>query len=488
MPDDPALSELSRLAMAAMRARGLLPDFSPGALAEAQALTRPTIESGPGIRDLRALLWSSIDNDDSRDLDQIEVATRQPDGSISVLVGIADVDGTVKAGSAIDAHAKTNTTSVYTAARIFPMLPERLSTDLTSLAQDAERMAVVTEMNVAADGTLRQTDIYRALVVNRAQLAYPAVAAWLQGTGPAPARVATVAGLDAQLRLQDEAARALRARREAQGALDLDTAEARAVFDDGLLVDLRPDPQNRAQELIEDLMVAANGVTARYLQAKGRASLRRVLRTPERWDRLVALAGAAGDRLPPDADAGALNAFLKRRRQVDPAGFQDLSLSVVKLLGRGEYVLERPGERVAGHFGLAARDYTHSTAPNRRFPDVITQRLLKSALAGLPAPYDDAALQSLAAHCTAQEDNASKVERQVRKSAAAMLLESRLGRDFDAIVTGAGESGTWVRITAPAAEGRVVAGESGLDVGDHVRVRLVHTDVARGFIDFTRQR
>ena len=488
MGDEPATDELTRLAMAAMRARGLLPDFSPEALAEARALTRPVIETGSGIRDLRALLWSSIDNDDSRDLDQIEVAERRSDGSIRLLVGIADVDGTVQAGSAIDSHARTNTTSVYTAARIFPMLPEHLSTDLTSLAQDAERMAVVTEMTVDADGTLRGGDIYRALVVNRAQLAYPSVAAWLEGNGPPPARVAALAGLDAQLRLQDGAARALKARREALGALDLDTAEARAVFDDGLLVDLRPDPQNRAQELIEDLMIAANGVTARYLASRGLPSLRRVLRTPQRWDRLVALARGAGDQLPPAADAGALNAFLKRRKQLDPRGFQDLSLSVVKLLGRGEYVLDRPGERVEGHFGLAVRDYTHSTAPNRRFPDVITQRLLKSALAGRPVPYDDAELQALAAHCTDMEDNASKVERQVRKSAAAMLLGSRLGQDFDAIVTGAGDSGTWVRITAPAAEGRLVQGGAGLDVGDHVRVRLVHTDVARGFIDFSRQR
>lgn len=488
MNSEPTPNELTRLAIAAMRARGLLPDFSPEALAQARALDHPVIESGAGIRDLRALLWSSIDNDDSRDLDQIEVAERQPDGSIRVLVGIADVDGTVKPGSAIDIHARTNTTSVYTAARIFPMLPERLSTDLTSLAQDADRMAVVTEMTVAADGTLRQSDIYRARVVNRAQLAYPSVAAWLDGAGPAPPRVAAIAGLDAQLRLQDEAARALKARREAQGALNLETSESRAVFEDGLLVDLRPDPKNRAQELIEDLMIAANGVSARFLQAKGLPSLRRILRTPERWDRLVALARDAGDQLPPAADAAALNAFLMRSKQRDPARFQDLSLSVIKLLGRGAYVLERPGERVAGHFGLAARDYTHSTAPNRRFPDVITQRLMKAALAGQSSPYGDAELQALAAHCTDQEDNAAKVERQVRKSAAAMLLQSRLGQEFDAIVTGASDTGTWVRVRDPAAEGRVVKGESGLDVGEHVRVTLVHTDVARGFIDFSCQR
>jgi exoribonuclease-2 len=483
-----AAIELDRLAVAAMRARGLLPEFSPQALQQAAALDRAEIETGPAIRDLRALPWSSVDNDDSRDLDQIEVAEPQADGSLQVLVGRADVDGSVKTGSPIDAHARANTTSVYTAARIFPMLPQRLSTDLTSLAQDQERMAVVMEMTVAADGSVGRSAIYRALVVNRAQLAYPAVAAWLEGTGPPPARLADVTGLDAQLRIQDRAAQALRARRRTRGALDLESAEARAVFDGGLLVDLRPDPQNRAQELIEDFMIAANGVSARFLTDKGLPSLRRILRTPQRWDRLVALARGEGDQLPGVADAGALSAFLARRRTADPERFEDLSLSVIKLLGRGEYVLERPGEQAAGHFGLAARDYTHSTAPNRRFPDLITQRLLKAALVGHPAPYGEAELQALAAHCTAQEDNAAKVERSLRKSAAAMLLAPRIGQEFDAIVTGAAQDGTWVRIREPAAEGRVVTGFQGLDVGDRVRVKLIHTDIARGFIDFAHQR
>ena len=488
MPTDTNQSrELRRLASEAMRARGLLPDFSPAALAQASAITRSATETDAAIHDLRALLWSSIDNDDSRDLDQIEYAEPLIGGAVKILVAIADVDATVRLGTPIDDHARTNTTSVYTAAKIFPMLPEHLSTDLTSLAEDQERLSVVFEMTVAADGTVQHSAIYRALVQNRAQLAYRSVAAWLDGTGPAPPRVESVHGLDAQLRMQDQAAQALKRRRYEQGALSLETLEARAVFDGELLVDLQPDPKNRAKELIEDLMIAANGVSARYLQQKGLPSLRRILRTPKRWDRIVALARDLGDRLPDAPDARALNVFLTKHRVSDPGRFADLSLSVIKLLGSGEYVLERPGETSEGHFGLAARDYTHSTAPNRRFPDVITQRLLKAALQGEQGPYTSEDLQELAAHCTTQEDNAAKVERQVGKSAAAMLLAGQIGRPFDAIVTGASEKGTWVRIRDPAAEGRVVKGFEGLDVGDRVRVKLIHTDIARGFIDFARQ-
>ncbi len=486
-PDPTQSQELKRLAMLAMRDRGLLPEFSPRALQEANAFSRASIETGGAIKDLRALLWSSIDNDDSRDLDQLEVAQPLEGGATQILVAIADVDHLVKIGSAIDAHARANTTSVYTAAQIFPMLPEKLSTDLTSLAQDQERMSVVFEMRFAPDGTVQGSDIYRAIVVNRAKLAYRSVAAWLDGTGPAPALLASTPGLDQQLRLQDEVAQRLRQRRLAHGALDFETLQDRAVFDDGLLVDLRPDPKNRAQNLIEDLMIAANGVSARYLQQKGLPAIRRVLGIPKRWDRIVALARGSGDQLPAAPDAPALNAFLSRRRQADPARFPDLSLSVIKLLGSGEYAVEKPGVEPDGHFGLAVRDYTHSTAPNRRFPDLLTQRLIKAALLGRPGPYGIADLQLLATHCTEQEDNAAKVERQVRKSAAAMLLSSHLGDQFDAIVTGASDKGTWVRINHPAAEGRVVKGVEGLDVGDHVRVRLVHTDMARGYIDFAVQ-
>ena len=407
---------------------------------------------------------------------------------MKILVAVADVDATVKKGSATDGHAWTNTTSVYTAAEVFPMLPEKLSTDLTSLAEGQERLAIVMEMAVSADGTVAESEVYRAVVLNRAKLAYDGVAAWLDGTAPAPPRLSAVPGLDEQLRIQNRVAQAMKGLRHRHGALSLETLEARAVFDGDVLADLRPDEKNRAKELIEDFMIAANGATANYLEGKGFPSLRRVLRAPERWERIVKLAADLGERLPPSPSARALEGFLAKRHRADPARFPDLSLSVVKLLGSGEYALELPGQRTDGHFGLAVRDYTHSTAPNRRYPDLATQRLLKAAMAGRPAPYSNEELNALARHCTEQEDNAAKVERQVRKSAAALLLESRIGERFDAMVTGASEKGTWVRIFQPAVEGKLVHGFNGLDVGDRVRVELVHTDVERGFIDFVRSR
>lgn len=482
------MDDLKRIARRAMLDRGLLPDFSPEAVAQTNSITQAALETGPAIRDLRALLWASIDNDDSRDLDQLSVAEPLAQGAVKILIAIADVDSTVKTGSAIDAHARTNTTSVYTAAQIFPMLPEKLSTDLTSLAEGQDRLSLVIEMTVDASGSLSGSNIYRALVRNRAKLAYNSVAAWLDGTGPVPAHLAAVPGMDEQLRIQDQVAQTLKRVRHERGALTLETIEARAVFDRGALSDLRPDERNRAKELIEDFMIAANGVTARYLESKGFSSLRRALRSPERWGRIVALALETGEHLPAVPDAIALNAFLAKRRDADPARFPDVSLSVIKLLGAGEYALKVPGTQTPGHFGLAVSDYTHSTAPNRRFPDLLTQRLLKAALAGSSAPYTDAELQELAQHCTQQEGNADKVERRVRKSAAALLLAPRIGQRFDAIVTGASDKGTWVRIPDPVAEGRVVQGFEGLDVGDRVRVQLMHTDTARGFIDFARSR
>jgi VacB/RNase II family 3'-5' exoribonuclease len=469
-----------------MLERALLPDFSPAAVAETDAIANAAAESSAVIRDLRGLLWASIDNDDSRDLDQLSVAEPMANGEVKILIAVADVDATVKQRSAIDSHAQTNTTSVYTVAEIFPMLPEKLSTDLTSLGEGQERLAIVVEMLVTDGGTVRASEVYRALVCNRAKLAYNGVAAWLDGAVPAPARVGAVAGLDEQLRIQDRVAQAMRAVRHQHGALNLETLEARGVFDGDILTDLEPEQKNRAKELIEDFMIAANGVTARYLEQKGLPSLRRVLRSPERWEKITVLAAALDDRLPSEPDAHALAEFLTKRQELDPARFPDLSLSIVKLLGRGEYVLEVPGGPTDGHFGLAVRDYTHSTAPNRRFPDLITQRLLKAAISGRPAPYSREELGTLAKHCTEQEDNAAKVERQVRKSAAALLLESRIGEQFESIVTGTSATGTWVRILRPAVEGKVVRGYHGLDVGDRIRVELVGTDVERGFIDFAR--
>lgn len=485
----PLQHELKDIAKRAMVQRGLLPEFSPEAVAEATAIQDAPLDRGPAVRDLRDRLWASIDNDDSRDLDQLSVSETLGQGRVKLLVAIADVDVLVPAGSAMDRHARTNTTSVYTAAGIFPMLPEQLSTDLTSLNEAQERMAIVVEMTVTPDGAVADSDVYRAIVLNRAKLTYNGVAAWLDGTGGEPPRLAAVPGLDEQIRTQDRVAQAMRQRRHTRGALDLDTRQARPVFDGGVLADLRPDDPNRAKVLIEDFMIAANGVTATYLDAKGYPSIRRVLRVPQRWDRIVALAADLGYRLPAEPSTTALEAFLTARREADPARFPDVSLSVIKLLGSGDYAVERPGQQLDGHFGLAVKDYTHSTAPNRRYPDLATQRLLKAAMAGHPAPDHDGALDALdalARHCTEQEDNAAKVERQVQKSAAALLLSSRIGDRFDAIVTGASEKGTWVRISRPAVEGKMVRGAAGLDVGDRLQVELVHADVSRGFIDFIR--
>jgi exoribonuclease-2 len=481
----PSRTVLRTIAHRVMRERGLEPDFSPAALAEVNAIDGAAVENAPAIRDLRSLLWASIDNDDSRDLDQLTVA--QPHaGSTRILVAVADVDALVRRDSAIDQHARTNTTSVYTVPEVFPMLPEKLSTNLTSLNEGQDRLAIVIDMLVGEDGAIRESDVYRAHVRNQAKLAYNSVAAWLTGSAAMPPRMAAVPGLDGQIRLQDSVAQALRRVRHEHGALALETIEARAVFDGDSLADLQPDEKNRAKELIEDFMIAANGVTARFLAVKGQPSLRRALPVPERWERIVELAARLGSRLPEAPDGHALADFLAARREADPAGFPDLSLSVIKLLGKGQYILELPGQHPDGHFGLAVRDYTHASAPNRRFPDLITQRLLKAVLAGRPTPYSIAELNALAAHCTEQEDDATKVERQVRKSAAALLLASRIGERFGAIVTGASDKGTWVRIAHPSVEGRVVRGFEGMDVGDHVTVKLIDTNVDRGFIDFVR--
>jgi len=474
-----------------MEERGLEPDFPAAELREVAALHNPADghDGGAPVQDLRQLLWSSIDNDDSMDLDQMEVAERLSggaSGAIQVRVAIADVDALVPRGSTVDQHAAKNTTSVYTPAVIFPMLPEKLSTDLTSLADGQDRLAVVIEMAVEADGSVSASRIYRAMVHNWAKLAYNAVGAWIEGHGPLPPAAAKVRGMDEQLKLQDEAAQRLRRLRSERGALSLQTIEPRAVWSDGTLTDLQAEAQNRAKQLIEDFMIAANGVTATFLDGKNFPSLRRVVRTPKRWPRIVELAESLGERLPVDPDSKALEEFLDRRRQADPEKFPDLSLAVVKLLGSGEYVVDPPGAEPPGHFGLAVRNYSHSTAPNRRYPDVLTQRLLKAALAGAAVPYGVDELGTLATHCTEQEDAAQKVERQLHKSAAALLLEPRVGQRFDGIVTGASDKGTYVRIFHPPVEGRVIHGFQGMDVGDRVRVKLIATDVERGVIDFAR--
>jgi VacB/RNase II family 3'-5' exoribonuclease len=476
---------LSAIARRAMIERGMEPDVPPDARREVSSLTGPAVRVD-GVRDLRDLLWASIDNDDSRDLDQLSVAEPLPGARVRILVAIADVDALVPNGSAIDGHASRNTTSVYTSATIVPMLPEALSTGLTSLNEDEDRIAVVADMVFEPDGTLADSALYRAQVRNRAKLAYRSVAAWLDGTSAAPDGISAVRGLDANLRLQDGVAQKLAAARHRHGALSLESVEAKATFDGDVLADFVRDPKNRAKQLIEDFMIAANGVTASFLDAHGFPSLRRVLRSPERWGRIVELASRFGETLPAEPDAAALEAFLCKRRDARPDEFADLSLSVVKLLGRGEYAVDPPGAEPPGHFGLAVRDYTHSTAPNRRFPDLITQRLVKAALSRDPLPYTLPDLADLASHCTLKENDATKVERRVAKSAAALLLSGRIGERFDAVVTGASAKGTWVRLMSPPVEGRLDRGATGVDVGDRLRVRLLLTDVEQGFIDFAR--
>jgi exoribonuclease-2 len=474
------------IARRAMVERGLEPGFSQQVQKEIGSIPGPARVSAAGMRNLRDLLWCSIDNDDSRDLDQLTVSESLPGGAARILVAVADVDAIVRKGTAIDAHARHNTTSVYTAAEIFPMLPERLSTNLTSLNEGEDRLAIVVEMTVGEDGSIAGSDVYPAVVHNRAKLAYDAVAAWLEGKAPAPDAVRRVAGMDEQLRVQDAAARRLRELRFEQGALDLETLQPRAIFEGETVVALRQEEHNRARQLIEEFMIAANGVTARSLEERKRPALRRVVRSPERWQRIVEAAKELGEHLPPEPDSKALSSFLVKRRKADPERFPDLSLVIVKLMGAGEYVVERPGGSTPGHFGLAVRDYTHSTAPNRRFPDLITQRILKAAMAGGAAPYSEVELEDLAVHCTQQEDAADKVERQVRKSAAALLLERRIGDRFDAVVTGASEKGTWVRVFDPPVEGKLVHGFEGLSIGRKLRVKLISTDVERGFIDFVK--
>ena len=484
--------DLSERAHRALLENGFAPDMPPDVDAqtrhlEQQAHSHKGNGTLPGdVRDLRDMLWSSIDNDDSRDLDQIEVALRLPDDTLRVLVGIADVDALVVSGTPIDAHARYNTTTVYTGAATFPMLPRALSEDLTSLAQDEDRRVLVVDMTLDNEGNVSQCDIYAALARNRARLTYEAVGAWLEGHAPVPQDVARVAGLEAQIRLQHQAAHQILARRLEQGALEFETVEARPILENGRVTRLAVPHKNEARLIIENLMIAANTALATRMAQSGQPTLQRVVRAPARWNRIVQIALALGETLPTAPDALALSAFLARRKQADPAHFPDLSLSVVKLLGPGEYAVVDDPADPQGHFGLAAYRYTHSTAPNRRYADLVVQRLFKAVASGLPAPYPTPQLEQIAAHCTERETAARKVERQMRKTIAAVLLSGHIGQVYDALVTGAASKGTFVRVLDPPVEGRVTRGEAGLDVGDKLRVRLLSADPERGFIDFER--
>lgn len=474
-----------------MFAEGFHPDFPPGVDQQVTALKarRPPAVDGEArdgeVRDLRSLLWSSIDNDTSRDLDQAEVAERV-NGGIRVLVAVADVDSDVPIGSPIDAHASDQTTTVYTGVRTFSMLPEQLSTDLTSLNEAADRLAVVVEMVVAGDGSFSSTNIYRALVRNQAQLTYNGVGPWLEGTSAAPPKVSASVALQAQLKLQDEAAQILLGERHRLGALNIDRVEAEAVISDGHVTGINTRQKNRASELIENFMVAGNGAMAQTLRNAGVCSIQRVVKTPERWPRIVELAARYGEPLPAEPDSSALNAFLQKRKAADATHYADVSLAVIKLMGPGEYVVARPGGQPQGHFALAAHDYTHSTAPNRRFADTVTQRLIKSVLAKRQPPYSDPQLDSIAQNCTLKEDAARKVERVMNKRIAAVALQHRIGETFAAVVTGVTPKGVFVRVLGPPAEGLLIRGQQGVDVGDKLQVKLVGTDPRRGYIDFVR--
>jgi VacB/RNase II family 3'-5' exoribonuclease len=481
--------DLQAAARRIMIENGFEPDAEPAVSAQLAELARrpPEVAPGPEVRDLRGLAWSSIDNDTSRDLDQLEAAERLADGSTRVLVAIADVDVFVPKGSPIDQHAARQTTTVYAGVSTFPMLPEPLSTAATSLVEAGDKLAVVVEFVVSADGHVLSSSVFRAVVRNKAQLTYDAVGAWLEGDAAPPPKLAASADLQAQLRCQHDAAQALRNERYRHGALNIETIETHPVVLRDEVVGVEQQERNHATELIEDFMIASNEVVARLLTARGVSSIRRVVKTPKRWDRIVELAAMSGGRLPAAPDSKALNEFLLARKAADADHFADLSLAVIKLLGSGEYVLVRPGDPEQGHFGLAVEAYAHSTAPNRRYADLVTQRLVKALLANRPAPYSDDELADEARACTMKEDAARKVERAMSKRIAAVAMSGRIGELFDAIVTGVTPRGTFVRVLKPHIEGLLARGHEGVDVGDRLRVKLVRTDAEQGFIDFARE-
>lgn len=478
--------DLQAIAKEVMQQHGFEPDFSHSINDQLTAIRNhpPSVAVASDVRDLRSLLWSSIDNDDSRDLDQIEVAEPLPNGDTKILIGIADVDSFTPKQTAIDQHAARETTTVYAGVRVFPMLPEELSTGKTSLLENQDRLAVVVEFTVDGSGHVTANDVYRALVRNQAQLQYNSLGSWLEGTAAAPAKVGASSDLQSQLRWQSEVAQKLKNQRHEHGALNLQTEELLPLLVNDAVVDVTTQQRNQATDLIEDFMIAANGIVARRLEST--SSLRRIVRQPKRWDRIVSLAATYGEKLPAEPDSKALSDFLIKRKAADSDHFADLSLAVVKLIGPGEYVLERPGQPAPGHFGLAVRDYTHSTAPNRRFADIVTQRVIKSMLAGQANPYTDDELTAIAANCTEKGDAARKVEREMAKRLAAVALQRRIGAIFDAVVTGVTSGGTFVRALQAHVEGLLAQGDKGVDVGDKFKVKLIRTDPQRGYIDFAR--
>ena len=478
--------DLTELAKQSMLERHLLPIFSPAALKEVSQLTGAARATSPEIKDLRHFLWFSLDNDDSRDLDQITYAELLDNKKMKIYIAVADVDSLVKKNSAIDDHAQHNTTSIYTPTKIFPMLPERLSTDLTSLNENEDRLAIIMELEVDLLGAIQSHTVYQGIVHNHAKLAYNSVSDWLDGIAPIPEKVKMIPKLEEQIQLQDHIATLLRLFRHQRGALTLQTIQAYAIFEDETIIDLKETVKNRGRNLIEDFMIAANQASAYFLKEHQQPSFRRVVRTPKRWDRIIEIAKEYGDELPSSPDPVALEKFLKKRYALDSLHFPDLSLTIIKLLGNGEYVVEYPGDVSIGHFGLAVKDYTHSTAPNRRFPDLITQRLIKTTLAHQPPAYTNEELEKLAKQCTEKENEAEKVERKMRKAAACLLLSTKINQEFEALVTGINPNGTWVRILVPPVEGKLVRGFEKVDIGDKIKVKLIHVDITQGFIDFIR--
>lgn len=479
-------SVLQQIARRAMITRGLEPDFPAAVLSDLLRMNTAATFKSEAAKDLRDKLWCSIDNSDSLDLDQLTYAEQLPENKARLFIAIADVDMLVTAQSNIDIHAGKNTATVYTVAQIFPMLPEKLSTDLTSLGFNTERCSFVVDLIVGDDGAVEQSDVYSAIVKNHAKLDYLSVGAWLEGAGPIPAEITRVEGLAENIKLQDRTAQKMKELRYLHGALDFETIESTPVFDGDTLSEMKAEQKNRAKDLIEDLMIASNSATARFLTIKNFPSLRRVVRVPKQWDRIVELAAEHGFTLLAAADSKSLSEYLNFFKQKDPLHFTDMSLSVLKLLGSGEYIMETPGASQEGHFGLAVKDYAHSTAPNRRYPDLVTQRLLKAAIAGKTVPYSKDQLEEIAKRCTTKEDDVKKVERQVEKSARAMLMKSRIGEEFDAIVSGASPKGTWIRLLNPHVEGKLEKGFNGLKVGQKLKARLTHINVDEGFIDFER--
>ncbi len=477
-------ADLTELAKKAMLEYQFLPEFPITVEQEVNQIPSPVIPTSDSVQDLRDKLWFSIDHYDTRDIDQLTYAEPLSDGQVKLYIAIADVDSLVKKNSAIDHYAEHNATSIYTPTKTFFMLPEKLSTQFTSLNEREDRMAIVIEVIITPNGAIEQHRLYPAYVRNQAKLTYSHVTTWLDNQGSIPIRVSKIAGLEEQIKFQDKIAHQLKAYRVQQGALILDKIEPYVIFMNGQIVGLQVSERNRAWDLIENFMVIANTAAARFSRDHHLPLLRRVIRTPKRWDRLLEIAKKYGEILPEQPNAKALDLFLLKRRLIDPLHFAELSLIVIKLLGNGEYVAEHPEENPMEYFGLALRDYVHATAPNRRYSDLIIQRLLKAGLQNQSSPYLSQELEALAKHCTEKEDKATKVERKMRKSAAALLLSSKLNQTFDAIVTGASLEDRWVRIFDPPIEGKVIQGYENIDVGDRIQVKLVSVNVEQGFIDF----